>query len=187
MRMLRPAWPPGPMRSKTSVLSPSLVNDLRGQYSREGRPRTANELIPNITMSVIGQLGTRNFLPTTLADYRLQFADGLTWQRGRHTLKFGTDYSYLSFGQTFGFNQFGLFNMSGSNVRTLLQLMSANGGASGNRFDDPSVFYIRQIGNLQLAANAHHMVLRFQESGASMTGQRAAKPEKAQLTASSKM
>jgi hypothetical protein len=147
----------------TSILSPALVNDVRGQYSREGRPRTANDLSPNVSASVIGLYGTRSFLPTTASDYRIQFADGLTWQHGRHTMKFGGDYNYISFGQSFGFNQYGAFNMTGSNVRTLLQIMSGTGSLAG-KFDDPSVSYVRQIGNLQLAADTHQIAFFGQDS-----------------------
>ena len=126
--------------------------------------RPANARQPSLNASIIGLIGTRSFLPTTASDYRLQFADSLTIQHNRHTFKAGLDYSYVSFDQTFGFNQFGTFNMSGSNVRTLLQIMSRSGGPDGNRFDDPSVGYVRQVGNLMLAATEQQLAFFGQDS-----------------------
>lgn len=148
----------------TSVFGPMLVNDLRAQYSREERPRDANVLSPTVEASVIGRFGTVSFLPNTASNYRWQFADGLTLQRGSHTFKLGLDFDYLGAAQTFGFNQFGLFSLSGSNVRTLLQILSRSGGAEGNRFDDASVTYRRQIGNLALQTNMTQLAFFGQDS-----------------------
>ncbi len=148
----------------TGILSPSVVNDLRSQYSREGRPRINNSSTPNLSASVIGGFGATSFLPTTLTDYRSQLADSITIQYGAHALKFGGDYSFLHAQQAFGFNQFGRFIMSGSNVTNLLKTLSASGGATGNRFDDSSTFYVRQIGNLQLAANSQQLAFFGQDS-----------------------
>src|SRR5207244_3694915 len=87
----------------TSVLSPMVVNDLRVQYSHEGRPRDSNSFTPTVEANVVGRFGAVSFLPNTAYDYRLQFADGLTRQYASHTMKFGVDYDYLGAGQTFGF------------------------------------------------------------------------------------
>jgi hypothetical protein len=147
----------------TSVLSPMVVNDLRVQYSHEGRPRDSNSFTPTVEANVVGRFGAVSFLPNTAYDYRLQFADGLTRQHGSHTMKFGVDYDYLGAGQTFGFNQFGRFTISTSNVRQILQILSRS-GAGGNRFDDPSVSYLRQIGNLALDTNMQQLAFFAQDS-----------------------
>jgi hypothetical protein len=141
----------------TSVLGPYLLNDFRAQYSREENPRTANSFSPNLEAGGIGELGTGNFLPSSVRDYRLQFADALTLQRGSHAFTFGADYSYIGAFQLVGANQFGSFVISGSDVRATLGLLSRSGGPAGNRFDDPNVVYLRQVGNLTIDTNAQQL------------------------------
>jgi hypothetical protein len=135
-----------------SIFSPTLVNEMRGQYSREERPRLANALQPNVTNGTLGRFGTVNFLPTTQFDWRVQIADALTWTKGGHTWKFGGEYNHTFVDQTFGFNQFGVFNISGSTVSTILDIESFSPGVAGgvqNRFDNSAVTYLLQLGNLQ--------------------------------------
>ena len=128
-----------------TILSPTLVNELRGQFAREDRPREANSLQPTVE-TAIGRFGTVNFLPTTQFDWRFQVADNLTWTKDKHTLKFGAEYNYVYTDQFFAFNQFGRFIVSGSNTATILDILSL-GGSIPNRFDSTSVTYLRQIGN----------------------------------------
>ena len=151
----------------TTFLSSTTINELRGQYSKENRPRLANELSPLI-QAVYGNFGTVNFLPTTESDYRVQFADNLTLIRGSHTLKVGGEYNFAKASQVFAFRQFGQFSFSGlgtdaASVVQVLRILSvggntttanANATATGtgvldpiNRFDDTRVRYARNIGN----------------------------------------
>jgi hypothetical protein len=149
----------------TSFLTPTVVNEFRGQYSKENRPRLANELSPEVRANY-GIFGTVNFLPTTESDYRVQFADNLTLIRGSHTMKFGGEYNFSKASQIFAFRQFGSFSFSGlgtgaSDVIRILRVLSvggnstanSNGNVTGtivdstNRFDDTSVRYGRQVGN----------------------------------------
>ena len=136
-----------------SNFSSSTSNDLRVQYAREERPRDANELAPNV-FTGIGEFGTRNFLPTTQHDTRLQFADTLAWVTGNHTFKFGGEYSRIFAAQTFGFGQTGEYSLSiGSNAasiqNTLDQMSNTRVGSFLGRFDSTSAIYRQQIGNLQ--------------------------------------
>jgi hypothetical protein len=150
----------------TSFLSPNTINELRAQYSKENRPRLANEISPLI-QAVYGNFGTVNFLPTTESDYRVQFADNVTLIRGPHTWKVGGEYNYAKASQVFAFRQFGQFSFSGigtsaDNLIQVLRILSAGGNtttanANGNvaapildptnRFDDNRVRYARNIGN----------------------------------------
>jgi hypothetical protein len=131
-----------------SFFSSNLVNELRGQYSREARPRLANSAQTSVT-STVGTFGTRNFLPTTQFDWRVQVFNNLTWILGNHSVKFGAEVNHLFIDQTFAFNQFGEFNVSGSNVESVLEIM-ALGGPTANRFDSTAVTYRRNIGNGRL-------------------------------------
>ncbi|MFL6207764.1 MAG: carboxypeptidase regulatory-like domain-containing protein [Pyrinomonadaceae bacterium] len=152
--------------SLTTFFSPTLVNELRGQYSVEDRPRLANTIAPELRANY-GIFGTVNFLPTTESDSRKQFADSVTNIRGTHTFKFGGEMNLAKASQVFAFRQFGSFTFTNTgtdattNIRTLRILSvggNTNGGTSNgnttgtildpiNRFDDTSVRYTRQIGN----------------------------------------
>ncbi|MEZ5403422.1 MAG: carboxypeptidase regulatory-like domain-containing protein [Bryobacteraceae bacterium] len=146
----------------TRLISPTLFNDLRIGASYEERPRLSNSATPQVS-STVGTFGARNFLPTVQDDKRIQFNDALSWSRGPHTLKLGFDYNYITTFQTFGFNQFGAFSIAGSNVDTVLDILST-GGAVANRFDDPSVTYSRQLGNLEAQFNMHQAAAYAQDS-----------------------
>jgi hypothetical protein len=149
----------------TSFLTPTVVNEFRGQYSKENRPRLANELSPEIRANY-GIFGTVNFLPTTESDYRIQLADNITLIRGSHTIKVGGEYNFSKASQIFAFRQFGSFSFAGlgtdaASVISILRVLSvggagsanANGNVTGtiadpiNRFDDTRVRYGRQVGN----------------------------------------
>jgi hypothetical protein len=146
----------------TSTLAPNLLLEVRAQWAREQRPRLANAIEPNVT-SAIGRVGTVNFLPTTQFDKRYQGAANLTWIKDRHTVKVGTEYNHVFADQTFGFNQFGVFNISGTNTATLLDTM-APGGAVANRFDATTVTYLRQLGNLLASYSTDELALFAQDN-----------------------
>lgn len=131
----------------THLASPTTVNDVRFTGTYEVRPRLANSNTPSVS-TFLGAFGARNFLPTTQDDQRWQLTDSLSLIRGKHTLKFGVDFSNISTVQAFGFNQFGTFNTVVSNAQTVAQLLGGNGANGGNRFDSTSATYTRQIGNL---------------------------------------
>jgi hypothetical protein len=130
----------------TKLFGARVVNDLKFSGSYEQRPRLANAEQPTVNAGPVVIDGSRSFLPTTQWDRRLQVSDSLTVLAGKHSLKFGVDYSKLDTAQAFGFNQFGSFSLNTSVVNQILQLMSVAPGQ--NRFDGTSVVYNRQIGNL---------------------------------------
>ncbi|HVG38469.1 MAG TPA: carboxypeptidase regulatory-like domain-containing protein, partial [Pyrinomonadaceae bacterium] len=153
----------------TSFFSSTVVNELRGQYSREERPRLANEFSPLI-QAQFGNFGTVSFLPTTQDDYRIQIADNLTGTTGAHTFKVGGEFNYVKANQVFAQRQTGNFTFIGlgtdpASVIQVLRILSvggngtanANGNVTGayadptNRFDDTRVRYTRQTGNGQLS------------------------------------
>ena len=131
----------------TSVASASLLFELRGQYSREERPRSANALKPLVDLS-LGEFGTRSFRPTTQFDWRAQAAGNLTWIVNGHNLKAGFDYNHVFIDQKFGFFQNGGYLVFGSDVEATLDIIGV-GGAIPNRFDSPALIYLQQIGNLK--------------------------------------
>jgi hypothetical protein len=140
-----------------SNFTPTVVNELKFQFAKEDRPRIANDLAANVD-NAIGSFGTRNFLPTTQNDRRIQFVDGLTWIKGNHSFKFGGEFSHIYAEQEFGFNQFGTYTFSGLTGATqLLEAQSTNQNLTPTnptsrvfgRFDVAAARYRQQIGNLQ--------------------------------------
>ncbi len=163
----------------TGILSPRFVIETRGQYSLENRPRISNSTLTGIS-DAVGTTGARNFLPTTLDDYRVQLAGNATWTLGKHAVKFGGEYDFVHANQFFLFNQFGVFNVNTPSAATtaaatgeLLQLLSFNPGVN-NRFDfiptDPNpansslVSYSVNIGNGLLNANLKQVALFVQDT-----------------------
>lgn len=145
----------------TSVFSPALLNDFRLQHSFERQRRNPNSISPLIDAGVIGRTGLSPLLPGMLQDRRLQFADSLSLQKGRHSLKFGADYSYIDFYQWYGDNQAGAFVIANSDPTATLRILS---GVNGNRFDDPSVMYRRQVGVLATQNAAHQLAFLAQDT-----------------------
>jgi hypothetical protein len=140
----------------TSLLLRRLVNDLRVTYSAENRASKANSLTPTVEAGVIGNFGAAPGLPANTNDYRVQTADSLTIQRGLHSFAFGADYSLLHVDRHAGADQFGAFVISGSDVRSLLSILSASGNGA-NRFDSPDVVYRRQVGDSTVDTRAHQI------------------------------
>lgn len=150
----------------TSFLKPTLINELRAQYSREVRPRLANTEAPNVT-NAIGRFGTVNFLPTTQFDWRVQIFNNLTLIKGNHSFKFGAEVNHVFADQTFAFNQFGVFNVQGTNPNTLLDILSYTPSITTgvvNRFDSTDVTYLRQLGNGRLDMTVNEYALYAQDS-----------------------
>ena len=152
----------------TAIWSPRVVLETRGQYSLENRPRLSNSSLTGVS-DAIAVTGARNFLPTTLDDYRAQIVSNATWTMGAHALKFGGEFNFLHANQSFFFNQFGVFNIttpSGSATAAtgaLLQLMSFNPGVN-NRFDSTLANYQVNIGNGLLNADMKQVAFFVQDT-----------------------
>ena len=129
------------------VISPSLVNELRGGFSVISRNVTdgltsqqaENALgLTNGPGALPGPVPPSNDAPTVILTgfmgYQAQsndtnphegtyeVADSLTWTKGKHTFKFGGDFRYLSSLQTFVFNDYtmGQYAFNGSVLGGLL-------------------------------------------------------------------
>jgi hypothetical protein len=116
--------------------------------------------------NAIGSFGTRNFLPTTQYDKRLQFANSLTVNRGNHSFKFGGEFSDIFASQKFGFNQFGVYTFVGLTSTTgILEAMSTNQTATvRGRFDVSTARYRQQIGNLDASFTVRELAFFAQDS-----------------------
>ena len=140
----------------------NLLVEVRAQYSREARPRDANDIAARVQTSV-GRFGTTSFLPVVTFDWRGQAAANVTWSAGTHSVKTGTELNYVSVDETVGLNQTGVFMVSGATA-AILDTLSV-GGLRLNRFDSPTVVYLRQIGNLQQSMATSEVAAFVQDSG----------------------
>lgn len=149
----------------TDARRSNLLFEIRGQYSREDRPRYANAIEPRVQTG-IGRFGTVAFLgerATVTIDSRSQALANVTRIAGAHSVKAGGELNFVRVDQRVGLNQTGNFVVSGSNAATILELLSA-GGPNPNRFDSTTVTYTRQIGNLQQAMSTEEVALFLQDS-----------------------
>jgi Carboxypeptidase regulatory-like domain/TonB-dependent Receptor Plug Domain len=148
----------------TAALKSNLLFEARGQFSREERPRDANEKTPLVTTAV-GNFGTVSFLGENIQrDWRAQATANVTGVLGRHTVKTGVEYNHVDAFQKFGFNQFGTWNISGTSA-VALEILSL-GGPNANRFDvvSPTATYQKQLGNLELALATDEIALFAQDT-----------------------
>jgi hypothetical protein len=87
-----------------STISSNVLNEARFQWGRDfesqvsnpsapGEPTTANGRSPSVSLTNGLTFGKPNFLERAAYpdERRIQFANTVTWTRGRHTIKFGGD------------------------------------------------------------------------------------------------
>ena len=96
----------------TTVISPTLINDLRGGYNRINNFREAADInrgflntqglvtalpgvqqgVPDISVPGFASMGDADiFQPLNRLNNSFQISDGVTWVKGKHTIKFGAD------------------------------------------------------------------------------------------------
>jgi hypothetical protein len=126
----------------TFVISPTVVNELRGGIAGNHYATTfgiqastaaselgltglgysipAGEAVPNVVLA--GYQGTGGTASSLGANKTIQLLDTLTWTKGKHTLKFGGDYRYLTglYTNVFASRRLGRFNFNGSVSSDLL-------------------------------------------------------------------
>jgi hypothetical protein len=85
----------------STVFSPTTLNEIRVQFSREDRPREPNTTDPTITVTGLGRTGRVTFLPSLQDDDRYQFLDNFTLIRGQHQVRAGFDLNFIHVQQPF--------------------------------------------------------------------------------------
>nr|ALV86489.1 hypothetical protein [uncultured bacterium 20] len=74
----------------TSIVSPTLINELRLQWNYRGLKVLPNDPRgPELNVTGFGFFGRDIFLPSRTIERRYEVADNLTWVVGSHKLKFG--------------------------------------------------------------------------------------------------
>ncbi len=82
-----------------SVLTPRLVNELRGQIATDYRTEQPNSTQAGIVISGFGRLGADAGRPRVFNSLRYQLSDNLSYTAGRHFLRVGMDLNVNSFSQ----------------------------------------------------------------------------------------
>jgi hypothetical protein len=99
--------------TETHIFSPSLINQVRFAYSEFQNPRATNDQsinflqmfnitgtrfdgparsgVPSVSVTGFAGIGEPTNFPQTRTDNTFQLADDLTFSRGSHAFKFGTD------------------------------------------------------------------------------------------------
>lgn len=102
----------------TSALSPSVFNTFRMQYSSEDRPREGNDLKPTLQVTPGGGYSDftwgGNFISfdNFLGEKKLQLIDNLTFTKGDHLFKLGTNNIFASLENRFWLNGSGTYTFS---------------------------------------------------------------------------
>jgi outer membrane receptor protein involved in Fe transport len=89
--------------SHTYIISNTMVNEARFGWFKDRREQSINDLLapPNglrsgLTVQGQGSLGVSTNLPNVQpSEDRYQFADNVSWTKGKHQLKFGVDIADL--------------------------------------------------------------------------------------------
>ena len=81
----------------TSVITPTMVNQVLFQWSRDFETATTNTGGPAVSLSGIASYGETNALPRGAFpdEHRDQIADTVSYSHGKHELKFGVDLSFI--------------------------------------------------------------------------------------------
>ena len=101
----------------SSTLSPTTINNLRFQWSRDLETVAANATAPSVTVTNFIAYGMPNALPRPAFpdEHRLQFTDVLSKTYGTHNLKFGGDLNFVHELLINLFQGGGVYTYSGAN------------------------------------------------------------------------
>jgi hypothetical protein len=97
-----------------TVVSPTMMNDFRFQWSRDFQFFSANFSGPSVSLSSLFGYGMPNFLPRTAFpdEHRIQFTDSVSVVHDKHTIKMGVDISPIHEKLINLFNGGGVYNYS---------------------------------------------------------------------------
>ena len=104
----------------TSILPHNMVNE--GYYNFGRRKATFDSQIPSVAHQIAGTgfIGSNPFSPVNRTENRNQIRDNVTWATGRHTMKFGADFNWISGKARFDLNFPALFNFSQQSCSSLI-------------------------------------------------------------------
>jgi hypothetical protein len=81
--------------SLNSVLSSHFVNEVRGQYAHRTFNFPTDTTQPHLEVLNTFTMGVNRGNPDFYQESREEFADNASWQKGKHTIGFGGDFSHV--------------------------------------------------------------------------------------------
>jgi len=99
-----------------STLKPTLVNNFRFQWGVDNEIIAANSGGPSVSIASVSGYGMPNALPRPAFpdEHRYQFADTVSWSKGKHQIKFGVDVNAIHELLINLFQGGGVYNYAGS-------------------------------------------------------------------------
>ena len=134
-----------------NFVRPKWLNELRFQYSRDSQPIVRNPLgaaFPTASVVVNGQSYTIGGQPSDIDPFiqrRVQVTDNISYNFGKHYLKFGTDINLT------GLDEFFAANARGSYSFLTLAAFLAGTPASFTQFVPLNGKTLRQAGNINFS------------------------------------
>ena len=122
------------------MMRPTLLNEVRFQYSYEERPRVNNgegmdfvsKVGPQVQISGCCYFGGVSYLPIPENDSRTQLADNVSYIKGGHNVKFGFDYNRSHVDQFFRGNWRGVYIFN--NIQSFMNVVNGVAGAAPDQF-----------------------------------------------------
>jgi hypothetical protein len=99
--------------SETHIFTPSLLNEFRVSYIRRNLQFPENDpTTPSTGISGFFTIGGAANFPQARIQNSYQFSDILTWQKGRHSMKFGADIRRIQLFNLSAFDSKGTFTFN---------------------------------------------------------------------------
>lgn len=123
-----------------TVISPTVLNEARFQYSYEERPRVNNgetmdfdsKVGPQVQITGCCYFGGVSYLPVPMYDYRVQFADNVSIIKGAHNVKLGFDWNRSFVKQQFRGNWRGVYIFN--NIQSFMNVVNGVPDAVPDQF-----------------------------------------------------
>ncbi|MGI8988410.1 MAG: TonB-dependent receptor domain-containing protein [Bryobacteraceae bacterium] len=96
----------------TTVFTPALLNEVRGQWAYDNRTQTPNSPLPQIAINDFGTLGGNANGSYIYEATRYEILDNLSWTRGIHSFRFGVDSNFNPQRQSRETNPGGLYTFN---------------------------------------------------------------------------
>jgi hypothetical protein len=103
-----------------STITTHLVNEFNFNYGRRSTQfRSQNGEAVAFNIAGTAFIGRELFSPVKRSESRYQIRDTVSWNVGKHLIKFGGDYNFIDLEADFELNFAGLFNFGGLSATTL--------------------------------------------------------------------
>ncbi len=79
----------------THIISPSLLNEMHVQFAPQKLTQYANSTGTTVHIASAIEFGPNPIYTSLLNETHYEFIDALSWTKGNHFFKFGTDLSYI--------------------------------------------------------------------------------------------